>query len=116
MTIEQEVEETVRAEREDLHVQERAHRRYEEAFQHERGRPQLPADDESELQRLHQDLAKRFDPDLERNDVERRRRQPLIQLVNAAMCERDLAALRAPARVNPRQTALDSLANPIVAA
>jgi hypothetical protein len=94
-TIEQEVEETLRAEREDIHEQEQENRRYEEAFRRESERPQLPADDESELHRLYRDLAKRFHPDLARTGVERQRRQPLMQQVNAAMRERDLAALRA---------------------
>jgi hypothetical protein len=94
-TVEHEVEETLSAEREDIHEQERENRRYEEAFQRERERPQLPADDEAELHRLYRELAKRFHPDLARTDVERQRRQPLMQQVNAAMRERDLSTLRA---------------------
>lgn len=91
--VEQEVEETLRAEREDIHEQERENRRFEEVFQREQQRPQLPTDDERELHRLYRDLAKRFHPDLARTEVERQRRQPLMQRVNAAMRERDLSAL-----------------------
>jgi hypothetical protein len=94
-TVEQEVEQTLHAEREEIHEQEHENRRYEEAFQREQERPQLPADDETELHRLYRDLAKRFHPDLARTEVERQQRQPLMQQVNAAMRERDLSALRA---------------------
>ena len=94
-TVKQEVEESLRVEREDINEQERENRRYQEAFQRERQRPQLPADDEIELHRLYRDLAKRFHPDLARTEVERQRTQPLMQQVNAAMRERDLSALRA---------------------
>jgi hypothetical protein len=94
-TVEREVEETLHAEREEIHEQERENRRYEEAFQRERDRPKLPVDEEAELHRLYRDLAKRFHPDLARTEVEWLRRQPLMQQVNAAMRERDLSALRA---------------------
>jgi hypothetical protein len=94
-TVEREVEETLHAEREEINEQERENRRYEEALQREQKRPQLPTEDESELHRLYRDLAKRFHPDLARTEVERQRRQPLMQKVNAAMRERDLSALRA---------------------
>jgi hypothetical protein len=94
-TVEQEVEQTLHAEREEMHEQEHENRRYEESFQREQERPQLPADDETELHRLYRDLAKRFHPDLARTEVERQQRQPLMQQVNAAMRERDLSALRA---------------------
>ena len=93
--VEREVEENVRAEREEINKQERENRRYEEAFQREQERPRLPSDDEAELHRLYRDLAKRFHPDLARTEDERRRREPLMQRVNAAMRERDLAAMRA---------------------
>ena len=94
-TVEQEVDEMLRGEREDINDQERENRRYEEAFQREQERPRLPTDDEAELHRLYRDLAKRFHPDLARTEVERQRRQPLMQRVNAAMRERDLTTMRA---------------------
>lgn len=93
-TVEREVEETLHAEREDIHQQAQENRRYEEAFQREQARPQLPANEETELHRLYRDLAKRFHPDLARTEEERQRRQPLMQRVNAAMRERDLATMR----------------------
>lgn len=94
-TVDREVEGKFRAEQEDLHEQERENRRYEEAFQRESERPQLPVDDETELHRLYRDLAKRYHPDLARTEAERLQRQPLMQRVNAAMQERDLARLQA---------------------
>lgn len=94
-TVEHEVEETLRAEREDINEQQQENRRYEEAFERERERPKLPAEGEAELHRLYRDLAKRFHPDLARTEHERQRRQPLMQRVNAAMRERDLTTMRA---------------------
>jgi hypothetical protein len=93
--VEEEVEETLRATREEIDEQERENRRYEEAFQREHERPQLPSDDEAELHRLYRELAKRFHPDLARTEAERRRRDPLMQRVNAAMRDRNLVAMRA---------------------
>jgi hypothetical protein len=92
--IERDVTESLRGEQEELRAQEQENRRYEEAFQKERQRPQLPPNDEAELHQLYRDLAKRFHPDLARTDDERWRREPLMQRVNAAMRERDLTALR----------------------
>ncbi len=71
--VEREVEENLRAEREEINEQEQENRRYEEAFQRDRERPKLPADDETELHRLYRALAKRFHPDLARTEDERRR-------------------------------------------
>jgi len=92
------VEEEVRREfagrREEVRNEEEETRRYEQAFERERERPRLDEAGEDEAARLYRELARRFHPDLARTAEERRRREPLMQQVNAAFRERDLAALR----------------------
>ena len=93
------VEEEVRQEfadrREEVDEEAEETRRYERAFEREQARPKLEADAEEELNRLYRELAKRYHPDLARTEEERRERGPMMQRVNAAVRERDLAALRA---------------------
>jgi hypothetical protein len=93
------VEEEVRREfagrREEVRDEEEETCRHERAFARERERPRLDGAGEDEAARLYRELARRFHPDLARTDEERRRREPLMQKVNAAFRERDLAALRA---------------------
>ncbi len=80
--------------REEVRTEDEETRRYERLHRQEQGRPQLDAQAEDEIRRLYRDLARRYHPDLARTDEERRRREPLMQRVNAAMRERDVAALR----------------------
>ncbi|MDP9355350.1 MAG: J domain-containing protein [Chloroflexota bacterium] len=80
--------------REEVRTEEEETRRYERLHRQEQERPQLNAQAEDEIRRLYRDLARRYHPDLARTDEERRRREPLMQRVNAAMRERDIAALR----------------------
>ncbi len=80
--------------REEVHAEDEETRRYERLHRQEQERPQLDAALEDEIRRLYRDLARRYHPDLTRTDVERRRREPLMQRVNAAMREHDVAALR----------------------
>lgn len=93
------VEEEVRREfadrREEVRQDQEETRRYERVFERERERPRLDEAGESEIVRLYRDLARRFHPDLARTEEERRRREPLMQRINDAFRERDLAALRA---------------------
>ena len=94
-TVEQDVRAEFAGRREEVHREEEEARGYEQAFEREQRRPQLDAEAAGEVQRLYRELARRHHPDLARTEDERRRREPLIQRVNAAMHERDLAALRA---------------------
>lgn len=93
------VEDEVRREfadrREEVRQDQEETRRYEQAFERERERPRLDEAGESEIVRLYRELARRFHPDLARTDEERRRREPLMQRINDAFRERNLAALRA---------------------
>ena len=93
--VEEEVEREFAGRREEVRDEEEETRRYERAFAHEQERPRLDGAEEDEAARLYRELARRFHPDLARTDEERRRREPLMQRVNAAFRERDLAALRA---------------------
>jgi len=93
--IEQDVRDEFADRRDEVHREEEDARGYEQAFQREQRRPQLDAETADEVQRLYRELARRHHPDLARTDEERRRREPLMQRVNAAMHERDLDALRA---------------------
>jgi hypothetical protein len=93
--IEQEVARRLQTEHESIEAQEQENRRYSEAAAHDVPPRRLDPDDEAELHRLYRALAKRFHPDLARTDDERRRREPLMLQVNAAMRDNDLAALRA---------------------
>lgn len=94
VSVEDKVEETLRSAREDLHEQEHENRQYEQVLERENQRPRLSPDEEAEIHRLFRELAKRFHPDLARTEDERRKREPLMQRVNAAMHDRDLARLR----------------------
>jgi hypothetical protein len=65
-------------------------------------RPHVPAaarrwlaTEAAEAKRLYIELAKRLHPDLARTDDERRRREAIMQRVNEAFRQRDLAGLRA---------------------
>ena len=71
----------------------------------ERARPRRPhvpaaarrwlATEATEAKRLYIELAKRLHPDLARTDDDRRRREAVMQRVNEAFRQRDLAGLRA---------------------
>lgn len=65
-------------------------------------RPHIPAaarrwlaTEAAEAKRLYIELAKRLHPDLARTDDDRRRREAIMQRVNEAFRQRDLAGLRA---------------------
>ena len=92
------IEEDVRAEfdgrREEVRHEEEETRRYERAFAREQERPRLDAAAADEVVRLFRELARRYHPDLARTEEERRRREPLMQRVNAAFRDRDLIGLR----------------------
>ena len=84
--------------REEVRHEEEETRRYKQTFRREQERPRLSTESEDEAKRLFRDLAKRFHPDLARSDDERRLREVVMQRVNAAFRDRDLAALRAAVR------------------
>lgn len=93
------VEEDIRTEfasqRQEVQDEEEETRRYRESFERERDRPRLDAEGEMSLKARYRELAKRYHPDLARTENERRRRESLMQQVNAAFSQRDEAALRA---------------------
>lgn len=91
--VEQDLGRAFSSRREEVRAEEEEARRYERIHRREQERPQLDAQAEDEIRRLYRDLARRYHPDLARTDEERRRREPLMQRVNAAMRERDVAAL-----------------------
>lgn len=96
--IEQDVHAEFTSRWEEVHQEEEETRRYEQEFQREQVRPQLDSETAEEVRRLYRELARRHHPDLARTESERRQREPLMQRVNVAMHERDLAALRMLAR------------------
>jgi hypothetical protein len=61
-------------------------------------RHRLDADTEAEITRIYRALAKRFHPDLAKNEPERRRRAEFMLRVNVAYSERDLLALQTIAK------------------
>jgi hypothetical protein len=91
---EREVQQTFEAQRANIADEEETTRRYEEAFEHEQTRPELETVEATELKRLYRDLAKRFHPDLARTEMERGRRAAVMQQINQAFQDRNLAALR----------------------
>lgn len=93
--IEEDVQREFRHRHEDIRQDEDETRRYERVFERDQARPQLDEAGEEEIVRLYRELARRFHPDLARTDEERRRREPLMQRINAAFQERKIAALRA---------------------
>jgi hypothetical protein len=93
--IEDDVQREFRQRHEDIHHDEEETRRYEQVFERDQTRPRLDEAGEDEIVRLYRELARRFHPDLARTDEERRRREPLMQRINAAFQERSIAALRA---------------------
>jgi hypothetical protein len=86
------------ARREGVRAEEEEARGYEDAYRRERQRPRLSAEAETDIKRLYRDLARRFHPDLARTEEERRRREMVMQRVNAAFRERDLRTLEAISR------------------
>lgn len=92
--VEQEIEAEFAARRQDVRDEEEETQRYRESFERERDRPQLDAGVEVSLKARYRELAKRYHPDLSRTEDERRRREAIMQQVNAAFGERDEAALR----------------------
>ncbi len=93
--IEQEVRKAFADRYEDVHQEEEETRQYERAFERDQERPRLDIASEEEATRLYRELARRYHPNLARTEEERRRREPLMQRVNAAFRERNLAGLRA---------------------
>ena len=92
--VERDVGQEFGSRREEVRGEEEDARRYERIHRREQERPQLDTQAQDEIRRLYRDLARRHHPDLARTDEERRQCEPLMQRVNAAMRERDVAALR----------------------
>ena len=61
-------------------------------------RRRIDADSEAEITRIYRALAKRFHPDLAKNEKERRRRAEFMLRVNGAYTDRDLLALQTIAK------------------
>lgn len=93
------VEEDIRTEfasqRQEVQDEEEETRAYRDDFERDRHRPWLNAEGEMSLKARYRELAKRYHPDLARTENERRRRESLMQQVNAAFSDLDEAALRA---------------------
>lgn len=98
--LEREIAAEFTREREEVRAEEEETRRYERAFEREQARPHLDPSDEERAKRLFRDLAKRFHPDLARTEEECRQRAEIMQRVNAAYAERNVAALEALAAEN----------------
>jgi hypothetical protein len=91
--VERDIADQFEARRQEVRNEEQENRRYEEAFQRERERPQLASDEESRIKTLYRELAKRFHPDLARTEEERQRRLVVMQRINKAFTDRDIDQL-----------------------
>jgi len=91
--VERDIAAQFEARRQEVRDEEQENRRYEDAFQHEFERPQLAAGEESRIKAPYRELAKRFHPDLARTEEERHRRQIVMQRINDAFVERNIALL-----------------------
>jgi Skp family chaperone for outer membrane proteins len=97
-TAEEEIEREFKSRREEVQAEQEESQQYEEAFDRERERPRLDANAEAEMRRLYLDLARRFHPDTAKTEEEKRRREPIMQRINAAFRDRDLEQLRTLAK------------------
>lgn len=93
--LEQETRKRFSKQHEKVHQDEEETRRYEHTYREDQQRPEMDERSESALKSLFRDLAKRFHPDLARNDAERVQREAIMKRVNAAFHERDVEALEA---------------------
>lgn len=81
--------------REDVRAEAEETRRYQQDFERSQEQPELDANAEGTIKSLYRELAKRYHPDLARTEDERRYREKIMQRVNAAFGQRNIAALRA---------------------
>ncbi|MDQ3692219.1 MAG: J domain-containing protein [Chloroflexota bacterium] len=93
--VEEDVQREFAGRYEEIRQDDEETRRYERVFERDQERPRLDEAGEAEIVRLYRELARRFHPDLARTLEERHRREPLMQRINAAFQERNIAALRA---------------------
>ncbi len=93
------IEDDIRAEfagrHEEVRSEEANTRQYQQAFERSRDRPELDPDAQAVIKSLYRELAKRYHPDLARTEEERRYREAVMQRVNAAFGQRDIATLQA---------------------
>ena len=93
-TVEREVAEEFAERMQAEHASEEASRREGTPVDRPRRTHRLDADTEAEILRVYRELAKRFHPDLSKNEAERARRTEMMLRINVAYSERDLLTLQ----------------------
>jgi len=97
-TVEREVAEEFAERIQAEQASEDASRREDAAIERPRRNHRLDANTEAEILKVYRELAKRFHPDLARNDRERSRRAEIMLRINVAYSERDLLTLQTMAK------------------
>jgi hypothetical protein len=94
-TVEEDVAQRFDQRRESIRFDEETTQQYEEVHRRNQKRPELTEASTAELRQLYRDLARKFHPDLARTDDERRKREVIMQRINAAFQDRDHMQLEA---------------------